>query len=443
MRDFTVKEFPEQNAFILDDSTLIAAQCTRRAGKSAGIGRKQLRECFRFPGASNLYLGLTFTTVRNIYWKPIILQINKDLKLGGIPNESRLEMNFPNGSDIKLCGADADKHQMHKFLGGSYRSCVIDEAGSFLQDLRQLVYEMVLPAVSDWDGWVALTGTPTEITNGLFFDVTNGKEKGWSVHRWETEQNPFMRENWRKQVEMLIKNNPRIIETPAFRRMYKNEWVIDTDSLVYKYDAHRNSIRDIPHNDKMTHVLGVDLGFNDPTAFSILGYSSYDPTCYVKFGYKRSGMIISEVAERIKFLMRKYDPVAIVIDNASKQAVEELKQKYQIPLIAAEKAGKAEFIEIMNSDFITGNIKLLPGADGLAKEYANLIWDKDKHPKRIEHPSCENHISDSALYGYRYCYQYLSELRKKKTTEEEKIDQWFEDQSKKMDWDNDEEFWEK
>jgi hypothetical protein len=142
-------------------------------------------------------------------------------------------------------------------------------------------------------------------------------------------------------------------------------------------------------------------------------------------------MIISEVAERIKWYIEKYDPVACVVDNASKKAVEELKQKFGLPLIAAEKTGKAEFIEIMNSDFLLGNIKLLPEAEPQKKEYGQLIWDKDKYPKKIEHPGCENHLSDSSLYAYRHCYQYRYQTRPKKLTAEEHLEMQIEEQ-----WEN-------
>jgi hypothetical protein len=376
-------------------------------------------------------------------WNPILKKINQDLNLGAKHNEARLELAFPNGSEIKLAGADADSAQMEKFLGGAYRSCVIDEAGSFRQDLKQMVYEMLLPAVADWNGWIALTGTPTEITRGLFYDVTNETPEGWTLHKWSTYDNPYMAEKWDRQVKILKQTNPRIEETPAFRRMYLNEWVIDTDSLCYKYSFDRNDVEKIPHEDPMVNVLGVDLGFNDPTAFSVLCYGEHDPSCYVKYTYKRSGMIISDVAERIKQLMRRFDPVAIVIDNASKQAVEELRQKFTIPLIPAEKQGKAEFIEIMNSDFILGNIKLLPDTESLKEEYGALIWDKDKLPKRLEHPSCENHLADATLYAYRYCYQYRHEKKPEIPTEEAKIDAWFDEQAAELELEDQKEWWEK
>ena len=49
---------------------------------------------------------------------------------------------------------------------------------------------------------------------------------------------------------------------------------------------------------------------------------------------------------------------AIVIDNANKQAVAELEKRHDLPLTAADKVGKSDFMEIMNGEFIQGRIKL-------------------------------------------------------------------------------------
>ncbi len=437
--------FPEQGAVIRDPSKRKGVQCTRRAGKSNGLGRAQIYECVEYPGSAQLYLGLVRQSARNTMWDPIYKKLNAEFQLGGKPNELRLDITFPNykNSKITIAGADCTKQEMEKFLGGAYRSIVIDEAGSFRQDLRKLVYENLEPALSDWDGWVALAGTPTEITKGLFFDVVNGKEAGWSVHKWDTFANPYMREYWTKRIAMLEKTNPRIFETPAFRRMYLNEWVIDTDSLCYKFAFEFNEIKELANPEEYAHVIGVDLGFNDPTAFAVLAYSQYDPNCYIRYADKKAAMIVSDVAERIKFLIAKYDPIAIVIDNASKQAVEELKQKFSLPLIAAEKHGKAEFIEIMNSDFIMGHIKLCGPTEPLKKEYASLIWDRSKAPKRVEHPSCDNHCTDAALYGYRYCYQYLWEKKPEKQSEEDRIDDWLQGEADELKREEELEFWER
>lgn len=441
---WTHPDFPKQNSFIEDESSLIVTQCTRRAGKSEGLARKQLRECFRYPGSNQLYIGLTFASARNIMWEPVIKHIDAKLGLGGFPNEARLEMQYRHRpgvvSQYSLFGADSTAREIDKKLGAKYRSIVIDEAAFFKQDLRDMIYQKLLPCVADWDGWIALASTTSEYSQGLFYDITNDIEKGWSIHKWTYQDNPFMAAKMSRQIAMLKKNNPRIEETPAFRRMYLNEWVTDYDSFCYKYNADINDIDTIPHDDELHHVLGIDLGYNDPTAFSLLGFSDYDSSCYIMHSYKRGNMIISEVAERISWYIEKFNPIACVVDNASKQAVEELKQKFGIPLIAAEKTGKAEFIEIMNSDFMLGNIKILPDAQSLKKEYGGLIWDKDKFPKKIEHPSCPNHLADSALYAFRFCFQYRYETKPKKMTVEDHIE---ENLLKELHDDEEAEYWER
>lgn len=433
--------FVDQAKFIDDPHFRKAAQCTRRAGKSNGIGRCLLKESYDYPGASNLYIALTRSSAKNILWKDVLKTINRDLNLGMKFNETELVAKLRNDSQIMLAGADNSHTEMEKYLGGKYRCAVVDEAGSFRQDIRKLVYENLEPAVSDYNGWVGLIGTPTEIIQGLFFDVCNGNEKGWNLHKWDTINNPYMREKWLKRIALLIETNPRIIETPAFRRMYRNEWVIDEESKVYKYKRDFNDCESIP-DEADTHVLGIDLGFNDASAFVVSAFGDYDRNLYFKEAYKKSGMIISDVAQRIKYYVDKYNPIACVIDNASKQAVEELKQRYDLDLKAADKTGKSDFIEMMNSDYQQGYIKhLMPECNGLSVEHGALIWDDKAKPKWIEHPSCENHLSDAALYNWRYCYPYLAKTKPHKKTEQEQIEDWFDERANQSD--EEKPFWER
>lgn len=164
---------------------------------------------------------------------------------------------------------------------------------------------------------------------------------------------------------------------------------------------------------KWSYVLGVDLGYDpDPSAFVVCAYREHDKALYILEATKQTGLDVTAVAERIKELEKRYDFDRIVIDNANKQAVEEMKRRHGLALHAADKTGKADFIELMNGDFISGYIKLLPDAKPLADEYAELIWD-DKSEQRKEHANCDNHCTDAALYAWRHCYPYLAEARKK------------------------------
>jgi hypothetical protein len=71
---------------------------------------------------------------------------------------------------------------------------------------------------------------------------------------------------------------------------------------------------------------------------------------------------VTDVAQKIRAYQARYELDIIVIDNANKQAVQELQRRHDLPLRAADKTGKSDFIEIMNGEFIQGRIKVDPQA---------------------------------------------------------------------------------
>ena len=92
-----------------------------------------------------------------------------------------------------------------------------------------------------------------------------------------------MAEQWAGEIADLKAASPLVVETPWFRQMYLGEWVIDLDKLVYRFNSDRNTFAELPtfHAGQWHYVLGVDLGYNDPTAFALCAYHDYDKTLYV------------------------------------------------------------------------------------------------------------------------------------------------------------------
>lgn len=409
------RTFKAQASFVDDQSTYIAALCTRRAGKSMAVAIKLIKEAMSLPGCNVLYLALTRDSARSILWKDCIKAIDSKYQFGMKFNETLLEAKLSNGSVIKLSGADANAKEMEKILGSKFRFIAIDEAGSFNQDMRVLVYEMLKPCTIDYNGSIALIGTPHFRTNGLFFDVTEGQEPGWSVHKWTTFDNPYMEENFSKEIEEIKRLRPLYMSTPAFKRMYLGQWFIDLSKLVYKYQEDLNDLEAIEENSETwSYVLGVDLGYSpDPSAFVLGCYRDHDPNLYIVSTYSQTEMIISAVAEKIKDYLRAYPRIRIVIDASNKQAVEEMRQRWGLPIQAAEKQGKAAFIELMNSSMLQGFIKVVGKEnEAIKEEWRNLVW-LDKDTKREEDPSCSNHLADAALYMWREAYNYLSKPKER------------------------------
>lgn len=421
---FGDESFEEQQAFLDDPAALRVVLCTRRSGKTYGGGLALFRAAFARPGVSCLYVALTRASAKRIAWKDVLKTIDREKRLGCRFNETELSVTLPNGSVIYLLGMDADEGEKEKALGQKFASVVIDEAASFTIDLRELVFGVLKPAVADYRGQISLIGTPGNVKRGLFYELTEGNDPGdpgrwsrlgWSGHRWSARNNPHMADKWTAEVEELLAANPRIAETPLFRQHYLGQWVVDDDARVYKFDPVRNGYRGelpaVAGRGRWHYVVGLDLGFADSTAWVVAAYHDGDRRLHFVEALKGDGLDVTDVAQRTRALLERYEVDRVIVDGANRQAVEELRRRHDLPLTAADKTGKAEFVEIMNGDLIAGNVRLnLDGASILAEEWSGLVWDARVVGRRVEHPACPNHAADAALYAWRHCYGYLAEL---------------------------------
>lgn len=416
--------FPEQRKFIDDPARHKALHCTRRAAKSFTAGLYMIETCLAYPGSNCLFIGLTRQTALDIIMKDILRVIDRGLGIGIHFNNQSLDCTFPNGSVIKITGVDVSEDEMNKLLGKKYRLVCIDEGSLYTVNIRHLVYDILGPAMADEKGTICIFGTSSNFTQGLFFDITNRRERGWSLHQWSAHQNPHI--DWQAQLEDIKKNRPEYMETPQFRQWYLNEWVIETDKLVYKFNPEKNLFRELPYplSKAWTFNLGVDTGWEDDNGFVLTGYHAHDPTLYVFKSFKKNHMYFDHpdlehsVRKRIKeFMSDPEKPVwRVVIDGANKQGVETMNVMQDIPFEYADKLGKVDHIEICNGELLQGRVKIHESCRDLIDEMMSLVWktagDKILLPKK-EHPSLPNHLCDAFLYAWYYGYHFLEQPAKK------------------------------
>lgn len=404
--------FEQQLKFINDETRLKALFCTRRAAKSYTGGVYLLDTALNFPGSNCLFIGLTRQSAHGIIWKDILRELDLKYKLNIKFNESLLTATLPNGSVIWVTGADTDENEMNKLLGKKYKLVVLDEASMFSINMYQLVYGVLKPATADHRGTICVLGTASNITRGLFYDITTGKEPGWSLHQWTAYDNPHVKKQWEEEIADIQANRPLFMQTALFRQWYLNEWVISEEALVYKFNRERNSIQALPVMDiPYRYILGIDLGhFPDPSAFTIAAYSESSPFLFIIHSEKHLKMDVTDVSNRVKELDKIYSFDAKIIDGSMKMAIAEMNSRHGVNVIPAEKSGKEHWINIVNSELIQGRIKLLPSAAPLVEELETLVWVTDNGMivvPRKEHPNLANHAADSFLYLLRYTYNYL------------------------------------
>jgi phage terminase large subunit len=266
---------------------------------------------------------------------------------------------------------------------------------------------------------MVLSGMASDITRGLFYDITIGKEQGWSLHEWSAHDNPYMSKQWQEELDFIAKHQPDLMATARFRQAYLNEWVVDEDKLVYRFTEKKNTFTDLPHANPngWTYVLGVDLGWEDDNAFVLCAFHENIPELYIIKTFNKPKMTFDQVAVKIQEFMgdKEHAPAKIVIDGANKQGVESMRQRTAIPFEFADKIGKVDFIEMMNGDLVQSKIKIHYKCESLIGELKALIWKTDGNgimiPKK-EDPRLPNHLCDALLYAWRNGYHYQSESLK-------------------------------
>jgi hypothetical protein len=446
--------FEKQKEFIKDKAKQKALFCTRRSAKSFTAGLYLVYEALRNPGVNCLFIGLTRASAKAIIWKDILTIINQKYQLKASFNQTELTMTLPNGSVISVTGVDVDEAEMNKLLGRKYRLVCIDEASMYTVSVNNLVYGVLGPAMvdpnsNDESGTICLMGTASNFPRGLFYDITVGKENGWKLFQWTAYDNPHVAKKWHEALEKIRLERPTYMETPQFKQWYLNQWVIDEEKLVYRFDPVRNLAKSLPYlsSDGWVYVLGVDTGWEDDSAFTLTAYHANHPYLYVPRVFHRKKMTFDDVIVKIQDFMK--DPVMapqrVIIDGANKQGVESMKQRSSIPFEYADKQDKATFIELCNNDLIQGNIKILNTDENrpLWEEMMALVWmtdgDKIRYPKK-EHPALSNHLCDAFLYSWRCGWHYASTPAEKKIVTGSK--EWYMQQSEAI-WEKEREYLER
>lgn len=423
-------DFPAQKDFIEDTSRFIAAQCSRRAGKSNGLAIRFLRTMEKHPKTNCLYLSLTQDSARSIMW-PILQELNDLHGLGCTFTESTLTVKHPNGSSLKLMGADL-KNFIKRLKGRKYPGVAIDEAQDMGSHLQSLIDDVLTPSIADYsDGWLALTGTPGPVPNGMFFDITNNGKFGYSVHKWDLTQNPYMPEV-ETFIADLIKRREWTPSNPTLLREYRNQWVLDVESLWVRYSESLNHYDKLPTT-KLNYILGVDIGYRDADALAVLGWSESSKETYLVEEVITAKQDITGLISQIEGLRAKYDISKTVMDTGGlgKKIHEEIIRRHQIPILAADKMRKQENVELLNDNLRLGLFKAKAKSRFALDSYqVQIDWDKSTPDKIIIKKKPHSDVIDAVLYAYKETQAFYYEPPKPKVVWGSK--EWADSQSSEM-----------
>ena len=424
--------FKEQIDFIRDKARRATAVCSVRAGKTTACAADLIDTAITFPGTTGLYTTLTRLSAKRIVW-PELLNINRLYSLGGIPNETELYLKFPNhnNSIIYLTGAN-NANEIEKIRGLSNVALAYTDESQLLRAyIKELVEDILAKRLYDTNGRLRMIGTPGPVPAGYFFDTS--KNPKWSHHEWTLHQNPWIERKSGMSVSALIAQDCELkgvsLNDPSIQRECFGKWVIDLDALVFKYDPRINDYDVRPHlNHPWNYVIGVDLGSNgvdrDNDAIAVVGWSEYDKNAYLVEEDIGGSLGITDLTSKLEKLVHRYNPMKIVMDTGGlgKKIADELTSRFSIPLTAAEKSRKFEYIEILNDAMRTAHFFAKKDSQ-FAGDCALIEWERDpEKPGKLKISNkFHSDVNDAVLYSYREALHWLSEpevIKPKKGTRE-------------------------
>jgi hypothetical protein len=370
---------------------------------------------------------LTRESAKEAVWGTLITILDS-LEIPYEARPSALRIKFPNGSFLRLFGADAS-HAKDRLRGQKYKLICIDEVG-FYQSMDSII-PVVMPMLAYYAGTLAMLSSPGILLSGFFYEADVGKAKEeWSQHNWNLTDNkafqgpasnPKYANRAEEELDLVCKaiyNGDR--SRPAFRREWYGDWAQDNEALVYPILD--SNLIDRPYDIiKPQYAIGVDIGVSSASAIVVVKYSEYTREVQVIESWSEAEVLIDDFADILKDYMEKYNTDLIVADTGGLGAavVQELRKRYSLPIKAASKTDKSFYQRIMSNDMLNGYIKSVADLS-IVSEWRKIAKDENGEEIRGQ----RNHCADACLYIYRYIYStYLKNFVPAQTDEEIMIEQ--------------------
>lgn len=440
--------FKEQLDLMDDPCRFKSVLCNRRAGKTTAFAVLLLTACLKRRDSLCAYVTMTKGVARQNIWG-MLRKYSEDYELGVKWNSTTLSGTFPNGSRVFLAGAD-NSSDIDKLRGVKFDFVIFDESKSFPPELfQELMDEVVGPTLSDRMGHMIMGGTPGCLLAGPFYDATSGKsfvitkngddksaisrpyvernQKRWegvsfeySFHGWSSRDNVAMPHIWQEQLNEK-KRKKWADDSPVWRREYLAQWVSDDNGMVYRYLAERDDWTPdiesdnefgLPDGHEWHYVMGVDLGYDDDFAIEVGAYSDTHPCFFEVYDFAAPGMTVSDVARKIRQVEEMFGEFEMMVGDSAglgKAIFAELSEVHGISIEPAKKRDKRDHIEILNSNMVSGLLKVRKGSN-LGYQMTYLQWDEDK---KKEDKSFPNHNCDAFLYLIRHSLHHLATERVK------------------------------
>ena len=282
----------KQQAFIhkeLDNHRFSVLCCHRRFGKTVMLINHLIKSCMtnnnhqpRFA-----YIAPTYSQAKKIAWD-YLKHYTKNLPNTKY-NETELRADFFNGSRIQLLSSENPDSIRGIYLDGA----VIDEAS---QVSRELVDEVIRPALSDRKGWMSLCGTPKGMNN-IFYDMYQKAQstKDWFLYTARASETKLVDDD-------ELKAALSVMGQATYNQEFECSFIGNVKGSIYgelitKLEDEKRIAR-VPHDPSYTVNTAWDLGYNDSTA--ILFYQNVGHAINIIDSYENNNKAFPHYAQILK-----------------------------------------------------------------------------------------------------------------------------------------------
>lgn len=443
---------------VIDKNCYCSVCCPRRSGKTYCAVCAALITGESKPFAITLVISLNLKQLKKLYWDggpSGIHALNRKYNVGLEFNSTDLKWTHRNGSIGYLMGTDKPE-QVEQFLGMEADLYIIDECKSFAPGvLEDLLENKIEPQRSSRKGKVLLIGTPGSILTGPFYRATcpeavdsdgrpylvpyktqdpHGRETRdlWSFHSWTLQDNKAKDHQWDDALRRK-RNKKWADDDPTWLREYCGKWALSSDGLVSRYllekasgkvtwvpESTPNNPTGLPQDrGPWRLVAGLDLGFESDTALVVAAYSTKYRELRHIYDKSQNHLLPDDVAELILAAQREFGLFErIFVDhgnNGGAMLLNMLIQKYGLPAEKSIKQLKHDGIELQNSGFARGEIKIIENTE-LERQLSSVQWDLESDNKenlarkgKLEiDRKCKKDAFDAFLYLFRGAMHHFS-----------------------------------
>ena len=367
----------------------LTACVSRRVGKSFIQYNCQFLKLLE-PGSSVLVMQPNYS-IQNIGWD----EIKKLIKTFGLEtvkeNAKDKEIEFENGSFFKL----GSVNRADSVVGRSYNLVIFEEQqisrqGGDVFDIQ------VGPMLDKQNSKAIFISTPR---GDNWFRTFYDRGTSADLSRWVSVHGTY-RDNPRVP-EAVIEEAKRTCSPAKFRQEYEADFDVFETQIFTCFDQERHIVESLPDIDSTWEfIMGVDHGYADATAGSVLLYHGRTDTFYVADEYEAQRLTTSQHAESFRKIMDKYGLDMVFVDSAAQQFAADLQMLHDISTIKQKKS-TLDSIEYIQSLFQQDKLFVLNTCEKHISMLRNYAWDPEVDPSRDPRPLHDDysHVADSFRYA--------------------------------------------